>query len=177
MDPDLECISAPNTTDTRTVSPHETGTPEKTPTLKWTEPTWAERLLLGCGARVAVLDVWASPDVLAAAKTVGIPYIASVVGEEPYDCVIGLLPRTKHAVSFCYGALRAWSSVNPGGHMALVLKDKGWAFLRRFLPPHPRILAMGDRNAYLWRKPITKGTGHQTRHAAKKKSGAPAPAH
>ena len=175
MDPDPPLVSDKATT--RTVSPHEmneTGTPEKTPSLKWAEPTWAERLLSGCSPRVAVMDVWASAEIELAAKTMGILYLGTSSPKreeaEPYDCVLSLLPKKKHAVAFCYLALRAWASLLPGGHMVLVLKEAVYVAMRRFLPPSPlpvKIEEDGTKLAYVWRKPIYKTVGDKTRHKAR----------
>lgn len=172
MDPDLPATSVA----LRTVSPHveqsQQSTPEKTPTLKWL--TWAERLLAGCCPRIGVLDVGASAAVAAAAKTMGLSYRVldsdDDVGVEPYDCVLSILPKTKYIVAFCYRALKAWSGLLPGGHMALVMREEAYAVVRRFLPLHARSLDLEAeaKTAYVWRKPIAKMLGgHKTRHAAK----------
>jgi len=172
MDPDLPATSVA----LRTVSPHaeqSQSTPEKTPSLKWAEPTWAERLLAGCCPRRGVLDVGASATVAAAAKAMGLSYRvldSDDVGAEPYDCVVGVLSKTKYIATFCYRALRAWSGLLPGGHMVLVMREEAYAAVRRFLPLHARSMKFDAeaKTAYVWRKPITKMLGgHKTRHAAK----------
>jgi len=152
----------------------EQSTPEKTPTLKWVEPpglAWAEQLLLGCHPRVAVMDVWPSHEVAAAAKTLGISYISPSSlksAAEAYDCVVSLLPKRKHAMTFCYLALRAWHDMLPGGHMVLMLNEECFAAMKRFLPPHPRVVCIEEHNAFIWRKPIAKGLGNTTRHRTQK---------
>jgi len=141
MDPDLQGASCASL---RTVYPHETnetGTPDKTPSLKWGESSWAERLLYSCSPRVGVLDLWPSAAVASAATTFGIPYqcVSSLKWEDagPYDCVLSRLPKQSYALSFCYLALRAWASLLPGGHMVLVMKEAAYCAIRRFLPSSP----------------------------------------
>jgi len=171
MDPDLPATSIA----LRTVCPHgeqSQSTPEKTPSLKWA--TWAERLLAGCCPRIGVLDVGASAAVADAAKAMGllyrIPSSDEDMGAEPYDCVFGVLSKSKCIAAFCYRALKAWSHLPAGGHMVLVMREKAFAVLRRFLPLHARSLELDGetKTAYVWKKPITKMLGgHKTRHAAK----------
>jgi len=172
MDPDLHATSVA----LRTVCPPEQqqSTPEKTPTIKWTEPPWAERLLAGCCPRMGVLDVGASLAVAAAAKAMGLSYRVPEseedVGAEPYDCVVSVLSKTKYIAAFCYMSLKAWSCLPSGGHMVLVMREEAFAALRRFLPLHPRSLELDAeaKTAYVWKKPITKMLGgHKTRHAAR----------
>ena len=167
MDPGLQIL-----TDTRTVYPPETGTPTGTRTPEKSprplEPTWAERLLHGCSPRIAVYDVWPSSEIAAAAKALGVLYISELT--EPYDCVISLLPRKKHATAFCYYALSAWTGLLPGGSMVLVMKEDAFDAMHRFWPSSPRVIDLGTAlpfyKAYVWRKPISKG-GHKTRHAVR----------
>jgi hypothetical protein len=124
---------------------------------------------MGCSPRVAVLDVWASPEVLLAAKTVGIPYLCPLDKPEPYDCVLSILTKKKHALAFCYSALRAWMSLQPGGTMVLVMREEAFVATRRFWPTPPILVkVVGDetRLAYAWRKPIALKAG--TRRTAKK---------
>jgi len=165
MDPDLPAASIA----LRTVCPPEQSTPEKTPTL-----TWAERLLAGCCPRIAVLDIGGAAAVAAAARAMGILYRIPTneddVGTEPYDCVVSVLSKTKRIASFCYMALKAWSSLLPGGHMVLVMREEAYAVAHRFLPLHARSMKLDAeaKTAYVWRKPVTKMLGgHKTRHAAK----------
>lgn len=144
----------------RTVIPEESthSTPTKEVVM---DPPWIERLLYGCHPHVAVLDVWPESGLVApAAAALGIPYMAGAPTDAAYDCVMGVLTQSKCAMSFCYGALRAWTSLNAGGYMALAMRPAVYAHAKRFLPPLHRSGAApdGKRQVYIWRKPLMKRT-------------------
>jgi hypothetical protein len=144
-------------------------------------PSWIEQLLLGCHPRVAVLDIWAEAGLVStAAAALEIPYIGYTTGlvdlkmdapfsETPYDCVLSLLTQSKRAMSFCFSAMRAWSFLNAGGNMVLVMRSAVYEHAKRFMPIPLRILPApdGKRNIYIWKKPIAKSLGGTRRHASR----------
>jgi hypothetical protein len=141
-------------------------------------PSWIEQLLHGCHPHVAVLDIWADAGLVApAAEALGIPYLSggpslssvsslsslsslSSFPSDPYDCVLSVLTPSRYASTFCCLALRAWTSLNAGGYMVLVMRSAAYEHIKQYLPAHPRVgeTPDGKRHVYFWRKPITKGT-------------------
>jgi len=177
--------------------------PSFTPSMS-ISPVWLQSILYGCHVRVGVLDIWAEGGlVLLASMSLGIPYSGCVSEEgdlssyralktldptadvtivsesapldKPYDCVMSILTKSKYAKAFCYAALQAWGSLQPGGFMVLVMRPAAFEVMRGMMPIGHREIDAPDekKRLYIWKKPIHKLLGNKTRRHKASGAGAP----